>query len=422
MQRYSTMLGIALAVAALLVLPAVGAQAQDTATQAGPPARIGIAPGHPLFGVERFFENIGTMFTFGAERKAQRFLNLASERLEETEALAHRGDEKAQRAAELYPRFMQKAKQKADTSGSEDVMATVASSTTKHLSVLDRVSDQVPAQAQEAIAKARETSVQGQIESLNALSEQNPGRAAGIFAKAAKARTESVRDAAEGGNADAAEERAQEFEQYAEFGRGLAETAQGIRTGTTTVEQVVGKAASHHMQVLQDVQERVPPQAQEGIQRALQNAQRMQEQLPAPARRQGPPEEGQQQGPSERPGAEKSTTSRPAIPDQVPEQVREKARDFEECGPPPGAPGNWECVDGGWQQQSQGTPPHRTRSGRHRRPANRLHPVCHPTCRPGQRPASSKVAAVLPKRKKLKPTKAMHAVTEARPPGRPVTK
>lgn len=51
----------------------------------------GTLPDSPFYGLKRFFEGIGTAFTFDQEARATRSLELAELRLAETRAIAEKG-------------------------------------------------------------------------------------------------------------------------------------------------------------------------------------------------------------------------------------------------------------------------------------------------------------------------------------------
>ncbi|NCS98986.1 ATP synthase F0 subunit B [Candidatus Parcubacteria bacterium] len=261
----------------VLMLFATPVMAQeDTLPEAG------TTPASPFYFAERFFEGVGTFFTFGNSAKAERYLNLAEERLAEARELAEEGDERAERAVERYEEQVAKAKERAERTGEVDLEATVADATTKHLSALDQVLERVPEQARASIEAAKERSMNGQLESLRGLVERDPERAVEIYDRAAEGRLRAVearanRGGAEGDEEDTedaedAEEALEEFEKYSEFGREISNIAQGLQTGETTVEELVERATSRHQEILSGVRERVPEQAREGIDRAMDNS------------------------------------------------------------------------------------------------------------------------------------------------------
>ncbi len=247
----------------------------------------GTTPGSPIFFLDRFFEGVGTFFTFGEANKAQRYLALAEERLAEAQVLAERqDDENTTEAVELYEEQFAEAKERAGRTGEIDLEAEVTDATTRHLSALDQVLERVPEQARERVRAAKERTMTGQLEALRGIAQRDPERAAGIFAAAAEGRLRAAQAKAERGGddeeeAEEVEEALDEYGQYAAFGEEISQIAQGLGTGETEVRTLVERATEHHLQVLQDVKSKVPSQAQDGINRAIQNAERVKQSLPA---------------------------------------------------------------------------------------------------------------------------------------------
>ena len=262
----------------------------------------GTLPGSPFYFVKGFFEGVGTFFTFGNSAKAERYLYLSEKRLAEAIALVDRDGEDAGAilAAAVIPLFGEqtvKARARVATLKSDlatvrtgvegdpdfDLLKRVTDATTKHLVVLDEVLAKVPEQAKESIRAAKESSMTGQIELLRNIAERDPEAAVDIFARAAEGRLNAANARAElaiktkGTGAqrlvqddlDEVGEALAEYEKYAEFGQEISTLAKGIRTGETTVEDLVKRATSHHLQVLEDVRQKLPSEDQESIQRAL---------------------------------------------------------------------------------------------------------------------------------------------------------
>lgn len=314
----------------MLLAGSVSAQTEEL-----PPA--GITPGSPLFFLDRFFEGIGTFFTFGNTAKAERYLALAEERLSEAKVLAEDEDERAEEAVALFEEQIADAKERAAEAGELNLEARVTDATTKHLAVLDGVLERVPEQAKESIRAAKERSVAGQLEALRGIAERNPEAAVDIFARAAEGRLNAAnaragRDGDDEDEAEEVEDALVEYEKYAQFGQDISTMAEGIRTGETTVEDLVKRATSHHLQVLEDVRQKLPPQAQQQFQKALDSAREVQGLRPAiPAQRQpgqGQPET-QQQRPT--PGAQPQQRGNDVENEEV--EIENEAG-----GPPQGTP------------------------------------------------------------------------------------
>ncbi len=139
----------------------------------------GMLPGHALYFLKSWTENIGTAFTFGEANKAERFFNLAEKRLAEVKALTEQErTELAERGMERYEEQMQLALQRAEQAKEkgisvDKVLSRVSEATLRHQGVLADVYEKVPEQAKEAIERAIQASRQGHEQALQAISEEN---------------------------------------------------------------------------------------------------------------------------------------------------------------------------------------------------------------------------------------------------------
>lgn len=369
----------------LLLVGLVGATPVNAQTEAELPSP-GLTPDSPFYFLEIFFEGVGTFFTFGDVAKAERYANLAAERVAEAKAVVDKGKpEVAEKALTRYQEQLEKSLAKADQAQAKGksvsaVTEIVSQATAKHLTVLEELLERVPEQAKPAILQAREVSITGQVKALENLSKEKPERAANlniqaiqnrlekikneardgdeedvergladfaifrnslekmaeenkmvlaslvsenmtgqikdldeaedeaenispqmaekvkaikasaingqigvlrslatvdpekaaeIFSNAADERLNRAKQAAEDRDAEEAEEAVEEFEKYASFGQEISEIAQSIGKDTTIVEQLVARATAHHLEVLNDVYNKVPAEAKEAIQKAM---------------------------------------------------------------------------------------------------------------------------------------------------------
>src|SRR3989338_8161289 len=231
----------------------------------------------------RVAEGVGTFFTFGNTAKTERYLILAERRLAEAEALAEGGDEQAEEAVRRYEAQIARAQARALRTDDADIIERVADNMTRHISVLDEVLSRAPEQAQDSIVAVKERAIEKQIETLKDLTTREPERAVNVFSRAAEARLKAAEARTlRGGDGETEdiEKALGEYEKYADFGRDISTLGQGLRTGDTTVEELVRRAGEQHLRVLQDVQTRVPFEAQDGIRRALLNAEAVREARP----------------------------------------------------------------------------------------------------------------------------------------------
>jgi hypothetical protein len=140
----------------------IGALAQET----GLP-KAGLTPDSPFYFLEIILEEIGTFFTFGDLKKAERHIALAAERLAETGAVAEKGKmELVEKSLERYENQLDKALrriEKAETKGknTKEVAKTMAEVTYEHLVILNKGLGGAPEEIKSTIERAMTTLVKG---------------------------------------------------------------------------------------------------------------------------------------------------------------------------------------------------------------------------------------------------------------------
>lgn len=148
----------------LLVLPFAHAQ--------GEMPDPGVLPDSPFYSLKLFVESIETTFTFGAEAKADRALELAELRLAEAQAMAEMNKEDlATKAVAEYESKIEEAEENAaeieDTEKREEVSNRIEAATSVHIDVLNEVKLKVPASARAGIESAIEASMKGGANATN---------------------------------------------------------------------------------------------------------------------------------------------------------------------------------------------------------------------------------------------------------------
>lgn len=142
----------------------------------------GTLPDSPFYFLERISEAVGTFFTFGDLKKAERYASLAAERLAEAKAVVKKGkSELAEKTLEKYETQLEKSMaraEKAQTKGENtekimEVMTRVGQATSKHLEVLAEVYEKVPEQAKPAIEQAIKVSIKGHEKAVEVLKTKN---------------------------------------------------------------------------------------------------------------------------------------------------------------------------------------------------------------------------------------------------------
>ena len=142
----------------------------------------GLTPDSPFYFLEIIAEGIGTFFTFGDLKKAERYATLADERLAEAQALVAKGKpELAEKTLERYEKQLNKSIARAEKAMAKgkntekviEVLTKVGKTTSIHLEVLAEVYEKVPEQAKPAIENAIKASVKGHEKAVEALKAQD---------------------------------------------------------------------------------------------------------------------------------------------------------------------------------------------------------------------------------------------------------
>ncbi len=135
----------------------------------------GLTPDSPFYFLEIIAEGIGTFFTFGDLKKAERHAALAAERLAEAQAVVEKGKpDLAEKTLKRYEAQLEKAlarAEKAESKGKDtkELAKTITEATYKHLIVLSEVLEKVPEEAKPAIERAMTVSVKGHDTAVNVL-------------------------------------------------------------------------------------------------------------------------------------------------------------------------------------------------------------------------------------------------------------
>lgn len=244
----------------------------------------GITPDSPFYFLDSLGKKLGLAFTFGDEAKAQKALEYAEERLAEAQAMAlkNRLKEMTQAAGE-YEQFMAMVNERMQAAvqknASSNVSEKVALAAQKHLAVLDKVSDEVPEQGKEALDRARERSLNEQYNALRALAQNRVERAAEINLDSVQQRLLRALEKASENATDEVEDAVEDAEKLRRWGEEISEIARGLSDNTTTVDELVAKATSVHLEVLARVHEKAPEPAREAIENAMANALQNREQV-----------------------------------------------------------------------------------------------------------------------------------------------
>ena len=244
----------------------------------------GITPDSPFYFLDTLGKKLGLIFTFDDEAKTQKALEYAEERLAEARAMALQNKLKEMtQAAGGYEQFMATVNQRmqaaARNNASANVSERVALATQKHLAVMDRMRDRVPDEGREALDRVRERSLNEQQNALRALARNRVERAAEINLNGIQQRLQRALEKASENATDEVANALEDAEKMRRFGEEISEIARGLSDNTTTVDELVARATSVHLEVLGRVHERAPEPAREAIENAMVNALQNREQL-----------------------------------------------------------------------------------------------------------------------------------------------
>ena len=232
-------------------------------------------PGDALYPVKLGTEQIRLMLPGDDVVKAGRALSFAERRVGEIETLAEKerpqylglGVEGYDDALNTTLAGIERASNRGLATG--NITARVAEATARHLSVLDKVYDMVPDEAKTAIAHARNVSQTGYFHALAALAKNNTVRAAEMNLAAMLGRLNRVRARVK--NMEAVQIALQQFEAMAEFNEEISQFAQEIGLNMTEVEELIAEATGKHLEVLAEIYDKVPEQAQPAIEETMAN-------------------------------------------------------------------------------------------------------------------------------------------------------
>ena len=156
----------------LILVFLVGILMMPISVSAGPSA--GITPNSPFYFLDTTFEKIGLIFTFGSEKKAEKALKYAGERLSEIEeSINDNKPEDIKKATDNYEKNILLATEKSneieDETKAEELFKQISDSTLKHQGFLVVVLENVSDNAKESIIRAIEVSKKGYEEASGAI-------------------------------------------------------------------------------------------------------------------------------------------------------------------------------------------------------------------------------------------------------------
>ncbi len=244
----------------LSVLDRVKEKVPEQAKQA-----IAKAKKNSMKGQEKALEAVSNK---NPERATEIGLGSAEQRLEA--AKQARSSEEVNETLQEYSQISRVAKRVAKNPQAAE---KVASELTSHAQTLDEVEDTVPSEARKDVEKVKSSVVSQQVDTLRDVARENPERAAQIFSEASQARLNRANKTASE-NPEEANEEMQDFQKLSDFGNEISSIAQQAGKNASKANEIVAKATSRHLDVLEKVRQKVPEQARAAIENAMQVSQR----------------------------------------------------------------------------------------------------------------------------------------------------
>lgn len=239
----------------------------------------GLTPDNPFYFLDDFWKSVRLTFAFGVEKKADLRIKFAEEKLAEANEMARANNPNAvRRALNRYREQLgENGDQLNDLIGEERaaVAERVADATSRHLEILDRVQERVPEQARDAVLSAKESSENGHLTALRALSVDKIEKAATLTKEALDRRVEIVQRKADENEDEDIGRDVNRLNRFAEFAEELQSRAQDNPELRERIRARLEDGLLHREEVLIRVLEEAPEEAKPALERALEQNRRI---------------------------------------------------------------------------------------------------------------------------------------------------
>ena len=241
----------------------------------GKGASPGLLPDRRFYGVKRWFERVHMFFTFDAAAKARLHTHFSEARLAEAKAMIQLGKpEWTEGLMEDYMkelnethRCMQRQRQKGRPI--MDLAEHMCNATDEHAVILSDLVDKVPEQAKPHIEHAINASSRGHIRALEEIEEEKPERAAQLSAEFAEKRMIRAREMFGVGRPEHAQRMLQRYNESMKEAEKAMKMAEKRGLNVTELAEHLGNMTYKHVEVLENLLEKVPEPAKPHIEHAI---------------------------------------------------------------------------------------------------------------------------------------------------------
>jgi hypothetical protein len=241
----------------------------------------GTTPDSPFYFMDKWGKSLSLAFTFSAQNKVEKALRYADERMAEIDAMMARNKIKeATRAANEYQNCLgiaTKNMEQARPNGA-DVSEKVVLMAEKHLGYLSDCTDNATQEARMLMIQTRERAMTCQETALKNMAQGDPEKAARFNLQLMEGQLNRLGVQAEEAKGEAVRARLEVYNRLGNLGEEISQIAKRLGE-ETTVDQLVGMATAHHLEILAEVQQRVQGEAQQAVQAAIQNCVQNHEQV-----------------------------------------------------------------------------------------------------------------------------------------------
>ena len=254
-----------------LMLPLGGvAYAQEAELMLPDP---GTTPDSPFYIMDKWGKQISMMFTFNAGQKAEKALRYADERIAEMDAmLAKNKVKEATQAASEYQWCLQTATKNMEQARlkGNDISEEVALKAEKHLGYLCDNTENTSEDALMLMTQTKERAIICQETALKNMAQGDPEEAARLNLQLMERQLNRIRVQAEEAEGEAVQARLEVYNRLGNLGEEISQIARQLGK-EAAVDQLFGLATGHHLEVLNQVQQRVQGEAQQAVEATFQN-------------------------------------------------------------------------------------------------------------------------------------------------------